>query len=100
ADHFNELRFEDKKDGEQIYFHAQKDFVRVVENNDSLTVGSSDSKTCPDGSQTISVYKDRTATIETGNETLTVKKGYRSVTVSEGDDSLTVTKGKRTVDVK
>jgi type VI secretion system secreted protein VgrG len=99
TDHFNELRFEDKKDSEQIYFHAQKDFVRVVENNDSLTVGSSDSKTCPDGSQTISIYKDRTTTIETGNETLTVKKGNRSVTVSEGDDSLTVTKGNRTVTV-
>jgi type VI secretion system secreted protein VgrG len=99
AEHFNELRFEDKKDGEQIYFHAQKDFVRVVENNDTLTVGSSDSKTCPDGSQTISIYKDRTTTIETGNETLTVSKGDRSVTVSKGNDTHTVSEGNRLVTV-
>ncbi len=31
-DNFNELRFEDKKGSEDIYFHAEKDFHRVVEN--------------------------------------------------------------------
>ena len=36
---FNELRFEDKKDSELVYFHAEKNFARVVENNDSLKVG-------------------------------------------------------------
>src|ERR1700730_5469709 len=30
---FNELRFEDKKGKEEVYFHAEKDFNRVVENN-------------------------------------------------------------------
>ena len=59
-----------------------------------------DSQTCPDGSQTIAIYKDRTTTIETGNESLTVKKGNRTTTISEGDDTHTVTKGKRTIDVK
>src|SRR5207253_2551013 len=39
TEHFNELRFEDKKDAEEIYFHAEKDFNRVVENNDTLKVG-------------------------------------------------------------
>ncbi|MFQ3651991.1 MAG: type VI secretion system tip protein TssI/VgrG, partial [Gemmataceae bacterium] len=38
-DHFNELRFEDKKDQEQVYFHAERNFDRVVENNDTLKVG-------------------------------------------------------------
>src|SRR6202011_4499362 len=36
SDDFNELRFEDKKDSEDIYFHAQKDFHRVVEHDDDL----------------------------------------------------------------
>ena len=36
---FNELRFEDKKGEEQIYFHAEKNFDRVVENDDTLKVG-------------------------------------------------------------
>ncbi len=94
---FNELRFEDKKGSEEITFHAEKDFTRVVENNDALTVGSDDSETCPDGSQTISVYKDRTESVETGNESVTIKKGNRTVTVSEGNDKHEVTKGNRTV---
>src|SRR5262249_51374705 len=57
AANFNELRFEDKKGSEEVYFHAEKDFTRVVENNDKLTVGSDKAD---DGSQTISIYKDRT----------------------------------------
>ncbi len=36
---FNQLRFEDKKGSEEVYFHAEKDFNRVVENNDTLKVG-------------------------------------------------------------
>jgi type VI secretion system secreted protein VgrG len=99
TDDFNELRFEDKKGSEEIYFHAQKDFNQIVENSATLTIGSSDSNTCPEGSHTISVYKDRTTSIETGNETLTVKKGNRSATVSQGNDSLEVSQGTRTVTV-
>src|SRR5437899_5807078 len=35
---FNELRFEDAKGKEDVYFHAQKDFHRFVENDDDLKV--------------------------------------------------------------
>ncbi|HEX7242425.1 MAG TPA: type VI secretion system tip protein TssI/VgrG [Longimicrobiaceae bacterium] len=70
----NELRFEDKKDSEEVYLRAAKDLV-------------------------ISVKNARTATVEEADDTLTVKKGKRSVTVSEGDEELTVSKGKRTVTV-
>jgi type VI secretion system secreted protein VgrG len=96
---FNEFRFEDKKGSELIYCHAQKDFTRVVLNNDKLTVGSSDSNTCSDGSQTIDIYKNRTETVETGNESVTIKQGDRSVTVSQGNDSHTVSKGNRSVTI-
>ena len=48
TDNFNELRFEDKKGSEDIYFHAEKDFHRVVENNDDLKVGNN---------QTIEIYR-------------------------------------------
>jgi type VI secretion system secreted protein VgrG len=96
---FNELRFEDLKGSELVYFHAEKDFQREVENNDTLTIGVEGSNSLKDGSQTITVYKNRTATIKTGNESLTVEQGNRSVTVSQGDDSHEVTTGKRTVTV-
>jgi type VI secretion system secreted protein VgrG len=83
SEHFNELRFEDKKDAEQIYFHAQKDFVRVVENDDS-----------------IEVKNNRTLVVKEGYEKITIEKGDRERTVSKGNDALTVSTGKRTVDVK
>jgi type VI secretion system secreted protein VgrG len=120
ADNFNELRFEDKKGSEEVYFHAEKDFNRVVENNDtlkvgfqkkdkgdqtveifnnhSLTVGAGKDQAA-EGSQTLSVYKDRTATIETGNESLTVKQGDRAVTVSTGNDTHKVEQGNRNVEI-
>ena len=93
TDDFNELRFEDKKSSEEIYFHAQKDFNRVVENNDDLKVGSSKAD---DGSQTIEIYKDRTETVKTGDEKVTIEKGKRTHTVQQ-DEKLEVKQGNRTV---
>lgn len=37
-ENFNEIRFEDKKDSEQVYIHAEKDMDTQVENNETLTV--------------------------------------------------------------
>ncbi|MBV9123627.1 MAG: type VI secretion system tip protein VgrG [Planctomycetes bacterium] len=102
TDTFNELRFEDKKDSEEVYFHAQKDFTRIVENNDVLQVGyetKDGSHKSDDGSQTIKVYKDRTETVETGNETVTIQQGNRSITVSQGNDTHEVKQGNREVDI-
>ncbi|MEO6811369.1 MAG: type VI secretion system tip protein TssI/VgrG [Isosphaeraceae bacterium] len=115
-ENFNELRFEDKKDSEQVYFHAEKNFDRVVENNDTLKVGFEKKdkgdqsieifnnqslkvgcSQASDGSQTIDVYKNRTETVETGNETVTIKKGNRAVYVDTGNDTHEVKTGNRTV---
>jgi type VI secretion system secreted protein VgrG len=90
TDDFNELRFEDKKGNEDVYFHAQKDFHRVVENDDDLQVGHD---------QTIAVKNDRTEVVQEGNEKITIEKGNRDRTVSKGDDTLLVSEGKRTVTV-
>jgi type VI secretion system secreted protein VgrG len=97
AANFNELRFEDKKDQEEIYFHAEKNFNRVVENNDTLKVGSKDAS---DGSQTVEIWKDRTTTLETGNEMITLKKGNRTKTLEKGDETVELKAGKRTHKVK
>jgi type VI secretion system secreted protein VgrG len=124
---FNELRFEDKKGAEHIYFHAEKDFERIVENNDTLkvgfqkkdagdqviqihnnqmlTIGNRDSK---DGSQTIEIWKNLTESLKTGDSELTISKGKRTATI-EGDDALTlktgnaaltISKGKRTTTIE
>jgi len=96
ANDSNEIRFEDLKKSEEIYIHAQKDLNGVVENNETLTVGSSKAD---DGSQTISIYKDRTLTVQTGNESYIIKKGNRTVEIDTGNESTTIKKGNRTVEI-
>ena len=96
AANFNELRFEDKKGDEEVYLHAEKNFKRVVENDDELKIGFD--KKSP-GSQTIDIYKDRTTTLDQGNDTLTVKMGNRATEVKQGDDSLKLGMGNRSTKI-
>jgi type VI secretion system secreted protein VgrG len=96
ADNFNELRFEDAKDSEKITFHAEKDFERIVENNDVLKVGFEKQDK---GDQTIDIYNHRTVTLAEGTDTLNVKKLDRVVAIDKGHDKLTVSEGNRTVTV-
>jgi type VI secretion system secreted protein VgrG len=84
TDNFSELRFEDKKGSEDIYFHAEKDFHRVVENDDDLKVGNN---------QTIEIKKDRTENVKEGNEKVTVEKGNRDVKISMGNEALLISMG-------
>ena len=86
----NEIRFEDLKGSEEIYIHAQKDWNSIVENDATLTVGSSNAA---DGSQAISIYKNRTLTVQTGNESMTIKQGNRTVEIDQGNDTLTIKQG-------
>lgn len=90
-DNFNELRFEDKKDKEQIYFHAERDFERIVENNDVLKVGLL--KKDP-GNQTIEIHGDQTETIHEGNRSTTLKKGNDTLTISTGNQKVDISQGK------
>ncbi|OYP35815.1 type VI secretion system Vgr family protein [Rhodopirellula sp. MGV] len=113
---FNELRFEDKLDKEQIYFHAERDFERVVENNDSLSVGFDKkadgnqdvkiynnqtvevgSSGCKEGNQTITVLNDLTETVKEGNVKVNIDKGNRTTTIKQGDDTLDIKAGKQTI---
>jgi type VI secretion system secreted protein VgrG len=87
---FNELRFEDKKGAEDIYFHAEKDFHRVVENDDDLKVGNN---------QTIQVANNRTEVVQKGHEKVTIEKGNRSVTLGMGNDTHQIKMGNRDVKI-
>jgi type VI secretion system secreted protein VgrG len=70
----NELRFEDDAGSEEIYFHAQKDFRRVVQHDDTLTVQTG----------------NRAIDIQVGNHTLKVDTGAASTTAAQ---SITLTVG-------
>jgi type VI secretion system secreted protein VgrG len=63
GDGFNEIRFEDKKGNEEIFVQAEKDFNRVVKNNDTLKVGFEKSDK---GDQTIEIKNDQK--VEVGND--------------------------------
>jgi type VI secretion system secreted protein VgrG len=81
----NELRFEDKKGEEKVTFHAEKDFDREVENNDSLKVGS---PKADDGSQTIEIWKNRSAEIKTGDDSIKVSAGNHTIKVDAGMSTI------------
>lgn len=86
---FNELRFEDKKDAEEVFLQAQKDMTVNVLNDSTATIGHD---------ETLTVQNARTRTVKEGDESITLEKGKRTVTIQTGSDSLDV-KDSRTVSV-
>jgi type VI secretion system secreted protein VgrG len=86
---FNEVRFEDKKDAEEIYIHAQKDHTVEILHDQKTTIGND---------QTITIKNNRTTTIQEKDETLIVDKGNRAVKVNTGNETHEV-KGKRDLTV-
>lgn len=86
---FNELRFEDKKDAEEVFLQAQKDLKVNVLNDSTATIGHD---------ETLTVQNARTRTVKEGDETITLEKGKRTVTIQTGSDTLDV-KDSRTVTV-
>ncbi len=82
----NEMRFEDKAGSEEIYVNAQKDYRRVVQNDDNLTVTQ--------GNRTIDVKQgDLKETVDTGNYSQTISQGNHSTTISQGNHSTTISQG-------
>ena len=69
---FNELRFEDKKDAEEVFLQAQKDLNVNVLNDSTASIGHD---------ETLTVQNARTRTVKEGDETVTLEKGKRSVTI-------------------
>jgi len=84
---FNEIRFEDKKDSEEVFVQAQKDMNVVVNNNETRKVGFTKKDK---GNQTIDIYQDRTTTLDQGNDKLQIKTGNRTLLVDTGNDTYTV----------
>ncbi|MEJ1963369.1 MAG: type VI secretion system tip protein TssI/VgrG [Gammaproteobacteria bacterium] len=93
----NELRFEDKKDAEEIFLHAQKDMQVVIENNQTIKVGGAHKDK---GDRTVTVANDDVLNVE-HDLTVSVKhdesrtiKGDRKAAIT-GDDGADVKKSYR-----
>jgi type VI secretion system secreted protein VgrG len=107
---FNEFRFEDKKGGEEIYLHAEKDYNQItendrtedvghdrslhvahdkhekVDNHKNITIGANHGETVR-GNMKLNVGGNRTQKV-TGNQSNTID-GNRSVTVG-GNQTATI----------
>jgi type VI secretion system secreted protein VgrG len=78
ADNFNEIRFEDKKGSEELYFHAEKDQTEIIEHDQSIDVGHDrtehighDRSLKVDHNKTEHVVNDKSITVDnTHNETI------------------------------
>lgn len=104
---YNELRFEDKKDAEEIYVHAEKDMLTEIENNRTVTLKAAkadaghDVLTVEKGNRTVTIKEGNLATtIEKGNETRDITKGNLTTTLDEGNETHELKKGNRTLKVK
>ena len=93
---FNELRFEDLKDSEQIFMHAQKDLdTEVFNGNRTCTIFNDGGD---GGDDTLTLKKgNRTMTLNEGNETIQLDKGNRSVTLTEGNETIELSKGNQSI---
>ena len=87
----NAIRFEDKKDAEQLWLHAQKDQLTEVENDEDKWVGQDRRKTI-DRDEFNTVHRDRTEIVDR-NEKINVH-GWRTEEV-DLDETITI-HGKRT----
>ncbi|GAB1723835.1 MAG: type VI secretion system tip protein VgrG [Nitrospira sp. CR1.1] len=82
----NELRFEDKKGGEEIYLHGQKDWTIAIENDKNQTVGHD---------ETLSVGNNRTKTVgvdqsETIGSNKTIQVGTNHTEAIGANKTMTV----------
>ncbi len=71
---FNELRFEDLANNEQIFIHAQRDMDTVIRRNQTHTVGQDRARTVL-GNEVINIKKDRTTSVEM-NESHDIVKDF------------------------
>jgi len=102
SDGYNELRFEDAAGSEEVFLHAQKDLVEVVEHDHHTTVHH-DHSTTVDANQTNSVGGNHTESVG-GAQSLTVDKnrtvhvkGSQSVTIDGGRAADGVSGGKMAI---
>lgn len=101
---YNELRFEDKQQSEEIYIHAQKDFKIDIQNDHTIKiVGGSRSITleaqAEEGEERQATQSNDTLKLMDGNKSLTIVKGNYSIQLDDGNITVTCAKGDVSFDV-
>jgi type VI secretion system secreted protein VgrG len=91
SENFNEIRFEDKKGEEEIYFHAEKDYTQVVENDRDEKIGH-DRTLVVGHNKTETVHNDKTIHVK-GDEKTTID-GSRAEEVKK-DETIKIGKNRK-----
>lgn len=95
---FNALVFDDKAGSEKVFFQAQKDYERLVKNNETVTV-KADRSMKVDGKQTLVTKGDYDFKVEQGNHKVVIAQGNSDTKVSMGNMSVKVSMGNLTTKV-
>ncbi|MGN6767828.1 MAG: type VI secretion system Vgr family protein [Rhizobiaceae bacterium] len=85
----HELSFDEKAGAEKLTIHAQKDFLREVENDDTLDVKNDQKRT---------IKNNRTTTITDGDDKLTISKGNQELAISQGNQTVKAASGQITIE--
>ena len=97
---FNELRFDDTKGSEEVFFQAQYNLTKNVLNSETITITQDSVSTIDKGKREVTLNQgDDTLTISQGKRTTTITQGDDSTTLSQGNSSTTVTAGNYKLDV-
>ena len=99
----NEIRFEDKKDDEEIYIHAEKKLRTVVEGSESRSVGGSRSTTVSGGSDILGVPSGNIEMragkwLQGYGENIILAATNESVILNCGDSFITITPTEITIE--
>jgi type VI secretion system secreted protein VgrG len=98
ASDYNALIFEDKAGSEKVMFQAQKDYERLVKNNEKVTVRV-DRTVLIEGKQKYTVKGDYDLRVSEGNYKVEISKGDFHTKVGMGNMSLKVSMGDLTTKV-
>jgi type VI secretion system secreted protein VgrG len=82
---WNELRFEDKKGSEEVYFQAEKDHVELVKNDETRTIGH-DWVEDVGNDATQNIGHDRTETVSNNKSTTVGNNRTVSIGVNDTED--------------
>lgn len=95
---FNALWFDDKAGSEKVYFQAQKDYERLVKNNETVHV-KADRSFKVDGKQDHTTKGNYDFKVTQGNHKVTIDQGNRTVQVKMGNYDTKVDMGNMTTKV-
>ena len=86
---FNELMMEDLKGSELVRFKSERDYEQTVHNNATIVVGT---ETKEKGDMALTVHRNLTETLKTGDHKFTVEMGKQDITI-EADKTEIIKKG-------